>query len=202
MKHLSKLTLSDEELQLVNNTGWILTKHDIVRKVYEMFGLLSENYKPVLEQASLPLPVVRSSAKISKGENYLRLPYVMMDYPRCFEAENIFAVRTMFWWGNFFSITLQLSGAYKQMFEKNLVAGFPLMEQGGFYLCINEDPWQHHFEENNYRSINQLTREEFEKIIAQRQFVKLAVRFPLNYWNEVNKMLEENFVTMMQLLRA
>ena len=57
------------------------------------------------------LAIVQSTPKIAKGENYLQLPYVLLDYPRCFDKENIFAIRTMFWWGNFFSITLHLSGS-------------------------------------------------------------------------------------------
>ncbi|MBK7375243.1 MAG: hypothetical protein KTQ13_07970 [Ferruginibacter sp.] len=200
MKHRSKLTLSAEELQLVNNTGWILTKHAVIGKLYGMFGQLSENYRAVVEQVSLPVPVARASAKISKGENYRQLPYVMLDYPRCFEGENIFAVRTMFWWGNFFSLTLQLSGTYKTMFEKDLCSGFDRMQRNDFYVCVNDDPWQHHFEENNYCSVGDLTREEFEKRITQEQFVKLAVRFPLDAWNEIPKMLEAHFREMMQLL--
>ena len=32
--------------------------------------------------------------------------------PAVFSKENIFAIRTMFWWGNFFSISLHVSGKY------------------------------------------------------------------------------------------
>jgi len=202
MKHLSKLTLSDEELQLVNNTGWILTKHDIIRRVYDMFGGLSEKYKALVANTVLPLPIVQSSPKISKGENYRQLPYVILDHPRCFEAENIFAVRSMFWWGNFFSITLQLSGEYKKMFEKNLFANFGLLKQHNFYLCVNEDPWQHHFEEDNYMPAGKFSAEEFERTVSQKQFVKLAIKFPLNQWSEIPGLLEEKFFTIMQLLKS
>jgi len=202
MKHPSKLTLSDEELQLVNNTGWILTKHDIIRRVYEMFGGLSEKYKTAVEKEPLPLILVQSSPKISKGENYKQLPYVILDHPRSFEAENIFAIRSMFWWGNFFSITLQLSGEYKKMFEKNLVANFELLKQNNFYLCVNEDPWQHHFEEDNYLAAAKFSAEEFERTVSQKQFVKLAVKFPLNYWSEIPELLAEKFFTIMQLLKS
>ncbi len=200
MKQQPKLTLSDEELQLVSNAGWILTKHTITRKVYELFGHLAEQYKPVVAGGNLPLTVVQSSPKISKGENYLLLPYVMLDYPRCFGGENIFAVRTMFWWGNFFSLTLQLSGEYKNVFEKNLIAGYDQLKQQEFYVCINEDAWQHHFEKENYSFIGQLTKEEFQQVILEKEFVKLAVKFPLNYWSKIPEIFPGKFSLLMQLL--
>lgn len=201
MKHPPKLTLSDEELQLVNNTGWILTKHDIIQRVYDMFGRLSERYKVVFEKESLPV-TVRLSPKISKGENYRRLPYVILDHPRCFDAENIFAVRSMFWWGNFFSITLQLSGEFKKIFEEKLIENSSLLKQEGFYICINEDPWQHHFESDNYLPAAGLGIEVIEKIIRQKQFIKLAAKFPLNCWDEIPQLLEEKFYTIMELLKS
>lgn len=202
MKQQPKLTLSDEELQLVSNAGWILTKHTITGKVYELFGHLAGEYKGVVDKENLPLAVAQSSPKISKGENYLLLPYVMLDYPRCFEGENIFAVRTMFWWGNFFSVTLQLAGEYKKTVENNLIAGYHLLKQHGFYVCINEDAWQHHFEKENYRSVGELTKEELQQVILQKRFIKLAVKFPLNYWSKIAEVLPEKFSLLMQLLKT
>ncbi len=34
----------------------------------------------------------------------------MLDYPRAFGRDSIFACRTFFWWGRFFSLTLHLAG--------------------------------------------------------------------------------------------
>ena len=41
----------------------------------------------------LPAEMLFHSPKISKGENYKGLPYVMLDYPRCFGKTDIFAIR-------------------------------------------------------------------------------------------------------------
>ncbi|HEX6916286.1 MAG TPA: hypothetical protein VF145_13645, partial [Chitinophagaceae bacterium] len=107
---MANVKLSKEELDLVTNAGFILTKNRIIGKVYDMFGLLSETFRQ--QAAGFPDEMSRAQAKISKGENYLGLPWVMMDYPRLFSKTDVFAVRCFFWWGNFFSITLQLSGKY------------------------------------------------------------------------------------------
>lgn len=203
MNHASKLMLSDEELQLVNNPDWILTKRIIIEKVNQFLGALSENQKAVIENEKnwLPLAVVQSTAKISKGENYLQLPYLLLDYPRCFDGENIFAVRTMFWWGNYFSITLQLSGTYKQMFQKKIVE-YPDLAKQHFFICINENQWHHHFEADNYIAVKQLANKDLQDIILKKQFVKLSLNFSLQQWNDIPALLDNSFKKIIEILKA
>ena len=45
MNNPVKLRLSAEEMELVNNREWILTKHRVIKKVYEMFGEINEMMK-------------------------------------------------------------------------------------------------------------------------------------------------------------
>ena len=203
MNHASKLMLSDEEQQLVNNPDWILTKRIIIEKVNQFLGALSENQKAVIENEKdwLPLAVVQSTAKISKGENYLQLPYLLLDYPRCFDGENIFAVRTMFWWGNYFSITLQLSGIYKQMFQKKIVE-YPDLAKQHFFICINENQWHHHFEADNYIAVKQLANKDLQDIILKKQFVKLSLNFSLQQWNDIPALLDNSFKKIIEILKA
>ena len=204
MNNFSKLMLSDEEQQLVNNSDWILTKRVIIDKVQQFFGDVSVIQKAILQNEKdwLPAAVLLSEAKISKGENYLQLPFLMLDYPRCFDADNIFAIRTMFWWGNFFSITIHLSGSYKLMYQENLIINFDKLKQCRFYLCINESQWHHHFEEDNYKAVDKLTQPETETIISQKQFIKLAVKFPLEQWDDIPALLEKNYKEMIEMLKA
>src|SRR5664279_575656 len=101
----AKIKLSEDELLLVQNAGIILTKNAIMQKAVSLFSLLAEGMKTESENAQLPVEVMVAMPKISKGEHYKGLPYVVLDYPRLFTQENIFAIRTLFWWGNYFSIT-------------------------------------------------------------------------------------------------
>ena len=68
-----------------------------------------------VQSLRLPEAVIQSSPKITRGENYQLLPYVILDYPRCFQKEQVFAIRTMFWWGKGISITLHVSGNVARM---------------------------------------------------------------------------------------
>src|SRR5690606_4636377 len=97
----SKVHLSEQEIDLLKDPQIILMKNNIITKVYECYGILSERMKTIVEQqqAKLPVETKIQSPRISRGENYQSLPYVMLDYPRIFSTENIFAVRIFFWWG-------------------------------------------------------------------------------------------------------
>ena len=200
----TKITLSPDELQLVNNTDWILTKRVIIDKTVQFFSELSGTMRNILEKevTGLPKPVLLSEPKISRGENYRQLPYVMLDYPRCFAATNIFAVRTMFWWGNFFSITLQLSGKYQKLFEENIAKKIVTLEKGNYHICINEDQWQHHFEEDNYVLACSKTAEEMHAILQQQPFIKIARKFSLSQWNEMPALLERSFTEIIELVKT
>lgn len=197
-----KLMLSDEEQQLVNNTHWILTKRVILDKVERLLGDLSDQQKGIIknEKNWLPQEVCMSSAKISKGENYLQLPYLILDNPRCFDATNIFAVRTMFWWGNFFSVTLHLSGTYKALYQERIYERLRGNKQD-IFICINENQWQHHFEGDNYLSIKQVSPVYLQGLIYEKQFLKLAIKFPLQPWDTIPALLQEGFREIITMLK-
>ena len=78
----AKVTLSPKELELVNNADWILTKNLIIQKVYDLFGQVAATYQ--LDVARFTefdaTPTCTISPKISKGEQYQQLPYVMLDF--------------------------------------------------------------------------------------------------------------------------
>jgi hypothetical protein len=202
MTDVPKLTLSAEELQLLTNTQWILTKRVIIDKVNFLFGDLSGVFKNhvIANDFFLQPAIIQSTPKIAKGENYLQLPYVLLDYPRCFDKENIFTIRTMFWWGNFFSVTLLLSGSYKKTFETALQKNIIALAQHDFYICVNEDEWQHHFHTDNYMPVNKFTQDEINSI-SQRHFIKVAIKFPLEKWDEMPLLLEKSFLNLLQLIR-
>ena len=104
----ANVRLSVEELRLVTDPAWILTKNSIIRKVVEMFGELSGEWRGLVTAVTEP--------KISKGEQHKGLPWVMLDYPRLFGKEDVLAIRTMFWWGHCFSVTLHLKGKYLRLY--------------------------------------------------------------------------------------
>lgn len=157
---------------------------------------------PILNtyKASLPAEILKVSPKITRGENYLGLPWLVLDQPRYFERENIFAIRTMFWWGKFFSTTLQLSGSYKDQFESRISAGYDVLRKNDFHISHSDSPWNHHFEEDNYRSLDGFTKNEFAHHIQTHAFIKLAKKISLGEWDNIAGKLEEDFRILVRAL--
>lgn len=92
----AKIQFSPAEMELMCSAEVILTKNKALQKVKE---LMEEVQEEMLEYSSnFHFDVFQVSPKISKGENYLGLPYLVLDYPRNFASDNTFAIRTMFWW--------------------------------------------------------------------------------------------------------
>lgn len=204
MTTATKITLSDKELELVCDTGWILTKHAIIQKVYDLFGAVLPQLQDSMNAARdhLTQEVFNVSPKISKGENYKLLPYVMLDYPRYFVKDDTIAIRTFFWWGNFFSVSLQLSGVFKTAAMNTLVQQYEWLREEAYFICVEDDPWEHHFETINFIPIRELTAEQFSGILLRKPFVKIAKKIPLDQWKDVPGFIVDTFTGLSNLVKS
>ncbi len=143
----SKLVFSDSELLLAQNREVILTKIAVIDKVYHQFGKLGnalfEYFKANRQAYNQELSIL---PKISKGENYLGFPWVMLDYPRFFDKDRgHLALRTFFWWGHNYLVQLQVSKKYAQK-AANLLSGgqFPNeIEDLPVWAGYPTDPWSY-----------------------------------------------------------
>ena len=196
----TKIRLSPEEEALVTRADWILTKNSVLQKTMQLFATLQTEQKTWMEsnENSWPDHIINTSPKISRGENYLGLPWLMLDYPRVFNKEEIFAVRTFFWWGNFFSVTLQLSGKYQDEYSEGLIHAYPELSKQGFFVCIQDEQWHHHFGEDNYQPVSTMMATEWHTLIRKKSFVKIADTVPLEDWNYAREKLMKIFRQLMQ----
>ena len=181
----------------------ILTKNAILQKVNELLSNIHELQKEHLASLShrLPADLFLNNGKIAKGENYQGLPYRMLDYPAFFKQDNILAIRTMFWWGHFFSITLHISGDFKSMMEKRLLAAFDKFDKQGLYCSTSDDQWHHDLESTNYALVNAIGRKAFEQNLREKDFIKLAYKIPLKQWDKAEDKLVEYFKGMTSWLK-
>ena len=201
MQDRAKIQLSPIEAGLVTNGELILTKNNILQKAEWLLQELLLLQSTILQanRSFLPVAVLLPGPKISKGENYRGLPYRVLDNPRNFRQEGVFAVRTLFWWGNFFSITLHLSGIYKKMLQEKIADSYLLLKENELYCCIHHSEWEHHFESDNYRMVKGMEKAEFEGHIRDKDFIKLAKKIPLENWAHAPDILAEYFLEMITI---
>lgn len=224
----AKVQLSTAEMTLVCDPVWILTKNTILSKVVAVMAALSDRYAAIytplteghpktedlpasiqiaydgLTPDRLGLPPTQPP-KISKGENYRGLPYVMLDYPRIFGRQDVFAIRTMFWWGHYFSVTLHLKGIYKELYGPVIgrhigQAGSALKDgltSNGFHLGISEEEWRHELTAGNYTSLEASAPIVIERTLREHPFLKLSATCGLDRWDEAPEEMLRLFETLL-----
>jgi hypothetical protein len=190
----SKVTLSAAELALAADPEVMLMKNSVIESVNALFGRLAERQSQSVRDIG---PIFGSAfdtpPKISRGEKYRGLPYVILDHPRRFSGDDIFAIRTLFWWGHFFSVTLHLKGVWLERYSERIVGGQGWLSERGFHISTGRYEWEHHFGEDNYLPVSRLGAEEWKGACSRGGFARLAVRFPVSGFGEMEETLHDVF---------
>ena len=191
----TKIQFLPAEMELVSSPDIILTKNAILQKIKSFYEELQIKQQDILKKYSSQLPeeVLKISPKISRGENYKGLPWLVLDNPRYFQHNNIFAIRTMFWWGNFFSITLHISGNNKNNLLKNLTDNVSLLEKNDFYIYNGTKEWEHDIDPGSYKKLFTINKDELQKTFSANNFLKIAVKFTVESLETVEDKLLRNY---------
>lgn len=201
MSNNTKIMLSPRELAIVNDAEFILTKHKIIQQVFALFQqqvpLIQQQFQSIWRE----LVLADGFPKISKGEQYRGLPYVVMDYPAVFDKHDRFAVRTIFCWADAFSVTVHLRGKYKELLKDRMVKYIITHLNLPLYVGVNEKEWEHHFEEDNYLPLQQFKETELATQFDALPHIKIALRYPLAQWNEMVQHLQEAYVMIASLTK-
>ena len=176
-----------------------------MERAVQLMAELSQRYEPELaglrrimefESAGYVPPVNWDRPKISRGENYQGLPYVVLDQPRLFGKEDIFAIRTMFWWGHYFMVTLHLKGQVQELFRPGLSDAASELAAAGFRITTSGDEWRHELEGDNYRLLQADSIGKYKVY----PFIKLSAKCSLDRWNEGPEVLFGLFQTLVRAL--
>lgn len=190
---MANVKLSAAELELVTNIPFILTKNRIIAAANAVLGQACSHYLILLQQAKdIPAAVKQISPKIYNGENYQGLPWVMLDYPRYFTREAELAIRSYFWWGHYFSITLQISGLFIEMFAAKLQQ--LAVVQTDWLLLTAEDKWQHVIDNSNTTPLANITC----SALMEKPFIKVVKKIPLQQWVEAPAFFQDSFEALMK----
>jgi hypothetical protein len=198
----SKLVFSATELQMASDAGWILTKNGIIDKVYILFGALSECLRESFSVVNDDFPqVLNVSPKISRGEKYHGLPWVMLDFPRYFKDDpGHFAIRTFFWWGNYFLIQAQFSNQFIPKIVKGIEKNIVPTDIKGYQLYAGYplNMWNNTLPQ---AGLELLESRNFSSEIPEKGVLKIAIKLPIDDWasvNNVSKTLAEKIVMALQ----
>lgn len=196
------ISLTAEEQALVVNADWLYLKNNVLQKVMTLMGQLQQVLEAHPGTKTFPFPghTLQAGGKISRGERYRELPYIILDYPRFFSRDNIFAFRTMFWWGHYFIATLHLAGEEKEKYSDAIASAWHQLSAHQFQVYLQEDPWHHDLENGNYKLISALPVQEFKQLIARRSFIKLAKPYSFEEWGKIVPEVVRDYALLLQVL--
>jgi hypothetical protein len=210
-------TFSPAELLALHNTKFFSVKASATEKIQHLLCAIRDSIKTEIKNRNIifSAEVDSTNGKISRGENYLGLPYLVLDYPKYFSAKSIYACRTLFWWGNFFSFTVHLQGRALEKWREGFHHAIALKQgtlrsvasiekkenpsvkpERTVYICVNETPWHYHYGKDNYLPIAKLSGTELSELLLKKEFVKLSICIPLEDHKELIRFATESFLQL------
>ncbi|MFN5334377.1 MAG: hypothetical protein ACK5BV_04225 [Bacteroidota bacterium] len=196
MRLTANLHLSSFEQQIIHDTDWIRTKNSLLGKVVDMMAVLSERQQAYLIQENLRLRLPATSPKISKGEKYEGLPYIILDFPRVFSKQDVFAIRTMFWWGKYFSVTLHLKGTFIQQYQSVIHRNLDADNPYDLRISTGEREWMHDLDAADW----QMASPEILVKPIEYPFLKIAQKVDFLGEEPVEDVLFSGYKRMLKLL--
>lgn len=201
------MSFSPKELDYLQDTDFLLTKQQITAKMHRLLEATQERLQTIVTTLDFAFPAAAdiTKGKISKGEQYRQLPYLVLDFPKLFSRADVFAFRTMFWWGNEFSCTLLLAEESWQKHHASIAQGLPLLTKDTakqWYIGVYQTPWEHHFGEDNYLPLASFSPQALQQHLQKMPFLKLSCRLPLSNWQQLPTFASECFAEAMGILSS
>jgi hypothetical protein len=190
---MAKLVLSEKEWSVVQNFDFLLTKNQIIDHIQQFFTQLGWSYIDIARN-TIPKEyekLLQTFPKVSKGEKYEGLPYLMLDFPRIFQNGNTFAIRSFFLWGKAFSISLLLEGEFKNHLQTKIFENQILRN---WQYETEESPWIHFQSDSSKNLFSTISKSQIE----QHPFLKLTNSKPLQDWQTIETFFLESFQQIME----
>lgn len=199
---MTSYLFSNDELNFISDKAFFEKKAAINNKVIEHLNMLQQRVNILLKANTdwLPENVLHSSPKISRGENYKGFPWLVLDYPRVFSNEEVFAFRTLFWWSHSWVLTFQLSGSFFKQFYSSIRANLNSFMDVSCKIGIGKDPWIHNPEDVMYVDLQKFISAEspFDEVIHDQPFFKLIKKIE---FGKSEKLMEEAIAFYSNCLR-
>ena len=194
---------SKEELSLMGNAGVLLMKRQVLQKIRDDFSKLESEFRNILNTSPdliLPEGALLKAGKISRGENYKGLPYLVLDYPRLMTKDEIFNIRLLFWWGHYYSISLHVAGKAWRRHSKSILASLASPDFQNFYIQHEGSPWEHNVSSAFFSKVG--NSKGASLALAERaDFIRLINILPLNGVEDLQDFAKSSFRLLLQCFK-
>lgn len=166
--------LNNDEFNLITDTWYPLLKKNATLKIKAQLAALGQE---------LELLMPGFGSKISSGENFLNLPYMVLDYPKIAGNNFPFLFRTLFWWGHAASFQVLVRTQASPELGERLVE----LCDGQTLVYVGNNIWENNFEASEFVAIANLSEAQKVQVLNQ-DILKLvwvsATKKPENLFEE------------------
>lgn len=193
------INFTSYEKRIMKDTEFLLAKREITIKITKIFEELAKTLSSEPFYKTLPdaLKINFQGAKISKGENYMGLPYLVLDHPRFFDKNNVFTFRAMFWWGNGYSFTLHLQGDFLKLIKPGSFSAEKFSKPT--YISAGSSPWEYHYGEDNYVLLDNTNATKLFAESIDKGFLKLSRKIETGLPGE--KVIEAGIISFREFVQ-
>jgi len=190
-----------EELTILADEDFLKHKNSLSQKIISYMAQIERAIHRKIDELPFQFPdgTFLKAGKISRGEQYRQLPYFILDYPRLFTQKEVFAFRTMLWWGNHFSCTLHLAGNTLHKHKEQLLER--ILQTKDLYFCVNKQPWEYHYDSTNYLPADKLTIAQMMEHIKNNNFVKISNKISVQDWEQFEAFTLKSFERFLLLVK-
>jgi len=114
----------------------------------------------------------------------------VLDYPRFFSREEVFAIRSFFWWGHYFSISLHLKGKFCRQWLERIQAAAAVGKLVGGYLSCSGNEFSFNLSAPDYLSVDEKT---WPLETGSYPFLKISFKISFDEWEKAEQKLMEAF---------
>jgi hypothetical protein len=189
------------EKTLMFDAGLFERKRRVNQKIFELF----ENIRLALKDSAqhkqflFPEGTDYTTGKIAQGENYLGYPWVMLDFPRGFKKNAMFAYRTMFWYGHYFSVSLLISGDHLSTLLPGLASKLRPAPDG-LLFATHGDAWCHDLDASTFLPANQLSTAAIMEHGERHGYIKLSIKLDEPDMKKLSEQVVAHYEMLLQLL--
>lgn len=189
--------ISGQELSLLTDQEFLLTKRVIDSKVSGLLLSAQQNLSEYIknDQIELPSGVSTKPRKIAKGENYQSLPYWVSDYPAVLTKDHVWSFRTVVWWGHEVSFSLILKGKFRPSMHHLRIPNHSV----DLLYSTHTDPWKLELTPAYSTSFEQKSDEKIRRHYDQTDFIRLSERLTLN---KINQLPEQSVISFDKIMNV
>jgi hypothetical protein len=146
----STFKLTKHELDFISDAELMLLKQKLIRKLGHELEVVGKRIQQQHYHNS------NLQHKVTKGENYLGQPYLVLDVPQLKAKEISGKMRLMFWWGHYFSL---------QFFFTVTENSYHLIKQlntPDLFIFIGKDLFNNDLSHEDFVTLDKLTKQQLD----------------------------------------